>query len=145
MTNDNDKNEKPSGADYGAALTGLGLNLLVSSVSENVDFLSSVMGLHVKYADEDFAIMAYQDMEFMLHADATYSDNPLLSLTGDGVIRGAGVELRLYGVDPESAAIKAAAKDYFIMQEPTVKAHGLREAYIVGPDGYVWVPSLPSG
>jgi len=25
---------------------------------------------------------------------------------------------------------------------PADKPHGLREAYIAGPDGYVWVPSV---
>ena len=30
-----------------------------------------------------------------------------------------------------------------ILQPPTNKPHGLREAYILDPDGYCWVPSRP--
>jgi hypothetical protein len=29
-----------------------------------------------------------------------------------------------------------------VLQAPANKPHGLREAYIAGPDGYVWVPSV---
>jgi hypothetical protein len=29
------------------------------------------------------------------------------------------------------------------MAEAADKAHGLREAYIGDPDGYIWVPDMP--
>ena len=29
-----------------------------------------------------------------------------------------------------------------VLQEATDKPHGLREAYLYDPDGYVWVPSV---
>ena len=39
---------------------------------------------------------------------------------------------------------RAAHKlDYTVLQAPADKPHGLREAYIVDPDGYVWVPDVP--
>lgn len=134
--------EKPSGIEYGPTLKGMGLNLLVSKVSETTRFLTNVLELVVVYEDEDFAIVKYHDQEFMLHSDASYSENPLLGLTGDGVLRGAGLELRLYQTDPDRACTAAEAGDHFILQKPMTKGHGLREAYIVGPDGYVWVPSV---
>lgn len=136
-----ENNGAPDGAEYGQSLRGLGLNLLVSSVTDQVAFLTDVMGLEAIYADDDFAIMRYQTQEFMLHVDGSYTENPLLSLTGDGVVRGAGIELRLYEADPDGSAEKAEALGHYVLQEPTTKGHGLREAYIVGPDGYVWVPS----
>src|SRR3546814_12346566 len=82
--------------------------------------------------------------QWLLHSDASYHSNPLLALTGDGAIRGAGLELRLYGVDPDTAAARAEALGFTVLQAPADKPPGLREAYIVGPDGYVWVPSVHS-
>ncbi len=137
------ENDTPKGADYGPTLRGLGLNLLVSNVPEMVKFLTEAMLMTVRYADEDFAIMVYEDQEFMLHSDGTYAENPLLALTSDGVIRGAGLELRLYDTNPDHACKVAEEMGYYVIQPPTFKnGHQLREAYISGPDGYVWVPSL---
>ena len=79
-------------------------------------------------------------VEWMLHADHTYGDHPLLALTGDNALRGVGVELRLHGLDPDAAASTAHKLDFTVLQAPADKPHGLREAYIVDPDGYVWVP-----
>ena len=56
-------------------------------------------------------------------------------------MRGVGIELRLYGVDPDMAVNKAIEGGFHVLQQPTNKEHGLREAYIIGPDNYVWVPS----
>ena len=133
---------KPKGDEYGRSLKGLGLNLLVTKMQPHIDFLTNTLDLSVTYHDEDFAIVAHQGQEFMLHSDRTYHDNPLLGLTGDGAIRGAGIELRLYGLDPDRAASRAEKHGGHILQAPELKGHGLKEAYIVGPDGYVWVPSL---
>ena len=41
------------------------------------------------------------------------------------------------------AAARAEAAGGTILQPPTDKPHGLREAYLLDPDGYVWVPSRP--
>jgi hypothetical protein len=30
-----------------------------------------------------------------------------------------------------------------VLQAPADKPHGLREAYILDPDGYCWVPGRP--
>ncbi len=132
--------EKPDGDSYGRALHGFGVNLLVRDMLASVRFLVEVMGVEQVYSNEDFAIMRHGGMEFMLHTDGTYHSNPLLSLTGDGAVRGVGVELRLYGVDPDEAVARAEARGDEILQSATDKPHGLREAFIFDPDGYVWVP-----
>ncbi|WP_193366642.1 VOC family protein [Pelagibius marinus] len=137
--------EKPPFPDadtYGRSLTGFGVNLLVRDVAATLAFLTEVLGVEVVYADRDFAVCRHGGQEWMLHSDASYHANPLLALTGDGAIRGAGLELRLYGIDPDAAAAKAEAAGHAVLQPATDKPHGLREAYIAGPDGYVWVPSV---
>lgn len=132
----------PDADSYGRSLTGFGVNILVADVAASLAFLTEVLSVAVVHAERDFAVCRYRDHQWMLHSDASYHSNPLLALTGDGVIRGAGLELRLYGVDPDAAAARAAAQGFHILQAPADKPHGLREAFIVGPDGYVWVPSV---
>ena len=132
--------ERPAGDEYGRKLRGFGINLLVRDMAASVAFLVEVLGVEQVYSDEDFAILRHDGMEFMLHADGTYHSNPLLGLTGDGAVRGVGVELRLYGVDPDAAVGRAKERGDHILQEATDKPHGLREAFIMDPDGYVWVP-----
>ena len=127
---------------YGRSLKGFGVNILVSDVARSLDFLTAVLGVVVVYSDADFAVCRHGGSEWMLHSDGIYHANPLLALTGDGAVRGAGLELRLYGVDPDAAAARAEAAGPSLLQAPSDKPHGLREAYIAGPDGYVWVPSV---
>lgn len=130
---------------YGRSLKGFGVNILVSDVAATLAFLAEVLGVKTVYADADVAVCRHGGQEWMLHSDASYHSNPLLALTGDGAIRGAGLELRLYGVDPEAAAARAEAAGFTVLQPPSDKPHGLRETYIAGPDGYVWVPSVHKG
>ena len=86
--------------------------------------------------------MRYQEQTWMLHADHTYHSNPLPSLVSSDQARGAGIELRLYDVDPAQAAAKAPEYGGGVLQKPTDKPHGLHEAYLFDADGYVWVPSI---
>ncbi len=129
--------------EYGRSLRGLSVNLLVRDVARAVAFAREVLGAEVVYADADFAVLRRGAAEWMLHADHTYADHPLLALTGDGALRGAGLEIRLHDHDPDSAAAKAAALGYSVLAGAADKPHGLREAYIADPDGYVWVPDRP--
>ncbi|MGF1630472.1 MAG: VOC family protein [Kiloniellaceae bacterium] len=132
----------PSADAYGRSLGGFGVNILVSNVAAMLAFLREVLSVETVYAEADFAVCRYQGHQWMLHSDASYHSNPLLALTGDGAIRGAGLELRLYGVDPDVAAGRAEAAGFTVLQPPADKPHGLREAVLAGPDGYVWVPSV---
>ena len=128
---------------FGAGLRGLGLNIVVRDVRTTAAFLETVFGMGIHRLSADFAIVTYGDAVFQLHSDGTYASNPLLALLPENPPRGAGIELRLYDSDPEVAAARAEAAGGTILQPPTDKPHGLREAYLLDPDGYVWVPSRP--
>ncbi len=132
--------------EYGRSLQGLGINLLVRDVTRSVAFAREVLGAGVAYADKDFAVLRYAcgptRAEWMLHSDGTYHSNPLLGLIGDAQVRGVGVEVRLYHCDPDAAAARAKEHGHHVLSEAADKPHGLREAYILDPDGYCWVPAV---
>lgn len=127
--------------DFGRALTGMGLNLLVRDVRRSAEFLQTVFEMTAHRLSGNFAIMVYHGQPFQLHADATFGAHPLLGLLPEAGARGAGAELRLYETDPDEAAGRAEAAGGTVLQPPADKPHGLREAVILDPDGYAWVPS----
>ncbi len=130
--------------EFGRSLTGLGLNLLVRDVGSLAGFLVDVFGMRAFQVSADFAILTYGDQVFQLHADGTYHANPLLSLLPESGPRGGGIEIRLYGSDPDRAVKRAVASIHAatILQEPKDKPHGLREAFILCENGYAWVPGV---
>ena len=127
----------------GRSLRGIGVNLLVRDVPRQCAFLEAVFGMTAHQVTRDFAILRFGDAVFQIHADATYHSNPLLDLLPEAPPRGAGVELRLYDCDPDAVAGRAEAAGGVVLAVPVDKPHGLREAYILCPDGYAWVPSRP--
>ena len=133
--------ETISAGDFGRSLRGIGLNLLVRDVTAQIAFLTQVFEMKAHRTSADFAIVTYGDQVFQLHADATYSANPLLGLLPETPPRGAGIEIRLYDTDPDTATARATALGAHILQPPTDKPHGLRESYILCENGYAWVPS----
>lgn len=135
--------ETVSAEEFGAALRGLGLNLLVRDVERETAFLETVFDMKAHRISADFAIMIYGDQVFQLHSDGTYHSNPLLGLLPENPPRGAGIEIRLYDTDPEEACSKAEAAGGTVLQSPSDKPHGLHEAYILCENGYAWVPSRP--
>lgn len=132
-----------TGADYGRSLSGFGVNLLVRAIGPAVAFHRAVLGAAVVYEDPDFAVVRHGSNEMMLHADHTYDRHPIQSRL-DGK-RGNGVELRLHNTDPDAAQAAARAGGYEVLAPAADKGHGLREAFIVDPDGYIWVPDRPIG
>ena len=133
--------ETVSAEAFGQSLSGLGLNLLVRDIAAELAFLTQVFAMKAHRVSADFAIVTYGETVFQLHADGTYHANPLLGLLPENPPRGTGIELRLYNTDPDAAVARAEALDAPILQPATDKPHGLREAYILSPDGYAWVPS----
>jgi hypothetical protein len=128
--------------DYGRTLrAGIGVNLLVREVKRSVAFAEKVLGATATYADEDFAAMRLNGSEWMLHADHAYSDNPLAGAVSGVEARGAGIELRLYGCDPDTAEASARQGGYTVLAGSMDKPHGLRECILIDDDGYVWIPS----
>ncbi len=130
-----------TGAEYGRSLTGFGVNLLVREIAPSVVFQRTVLGATIVYEDPDFAVLRHGATEMMLHADHTYDRHPIRMRLGDK--RGNGVELRLHRTDPDAAEAAARAGGYEIMASAADKGHGLREVYIVDPDGYIWVADRP--
>ena len=128
---------------FGASLRGLGINLLVPDMAREVAFLTETFGMTAHRVSSNFAIMSLGETLFQLHSDGTYAENPYQGLLPETPPRGAGAELRLYDVDPEQAAARAEGAGGTVLQAPTDKPHGLREAYILSPSGYCWVPSRP--
>lgn len=140
--------EFPAADDYGRGLKGFGVNLLVRDVMRTVAFAREILLAETAIADKDFAVLRHRVnghvlAEWMLHADGTYHSNPLLGLLPESGVRGAGAELRLYHLDPDAAVARAKKLDYVVLMEPADKPHGMRETYILDPDGYCWVVSLP--
>ncbi|MBZ9958401.1 VOC family protein [Mesorhizobium sp. BR1-1-14] len=130
--------------DFGRSLArGIGVNLLVSDMAAMEAFCRDVLGADIIYADEDFAAIELLGSVLMLHADHSYLDNAMTGTIAGAETRGAGVELRLYGANPD--AVEAAARDHghIVLAGAIDKPHGLRESYVVGPDGYIFVPSAP--
>lgn len=137
-----DKSPPVSPADYGRSLRGLGFNLLVKDVPRAVKFAVEVLGATSFYDDADFAAMKLNGGDFMFHADHTYKDNPLAGVIAGIEARGAGVELRVYGCDPDMAEQAARTGGWTVLAGAMDKPHGLRECVIVDDEGYVWVPGV---
>lgn len=130
--------------EYGRSLTGFGVNLLVVDMERALAFQTEVLQAEVVYGDPDFAVLRGFGAEWMLHADHTYKDHELHGSLRPDIARGIGVELRLHNCDPDAAEARARDGGYTVLAGAMDKPHGLREAYIVDPDGYVWVPDVPT-
>jgi uncharacterized glyoxalase superfamily protein PhnB len=111
-------------------------------VARAVKFATEVLGATSFYDDEDFAAMKLNGGDFMFHADHTYKDNALAGVIAGVEGRGAGVELRVYGCDPDQAEKNARAGGWTVLAGSIDKPHGLRECLIIDDEGYVWVPGL---
>ena len=136
---------RPDPAAFGRALPrGLGVNLLVRDVEGAARFQAAVLGAAVDYWERDFAVLRAHGAVWMLHSDRSYRDHPLSGVAQGAEGRGAGAELRLYGRDPDAAVEAARALGGVILAEPADKPHGVREAHILDPEGYCWVPTVPA-
>ena len=130
--------------EYGRSLRGLTVNLLVRDMETSLAFQTEVLGAEIVYSDPDFAVCKGYGSEWMLHADHTYRDHPLRGTLEDTQVRGGTVELRLHGCDPDRSQAAAERLGHAVLEPATNKPHGLREAYLLDPDGYIWVPDVPS-
>src|SRR5271167_1743590 len=124
--------------EYARALPAFSVNLLVRSVERSVSFYRDVLGVTVRYADNDFAALRIQGLDFMLHADHTYDHHALYARLQAPGLRGTGAELRLLGVDPDAVEARAQRTGAVILQPAKDFAHGWREVTVVDPDGYIW-------
>lgn len=123
---------------------GLGVNLMSTDVALTVRFCREVLSCRVIRGDTDFAALELAGSVFLIHSDQTYRHHAFRGVFEGEEVRGRGIELRLYGVDPDEAEERALAFGAVILSGSMNKPHGWRECHLVGPDGYVWVPSLAS-
>jgi len=138
--------DQPDAPAYGRAIPpGLGLNLLVREVEPAVRWQAAVLAAQVVYWDRDFAILEAQGARWMLHQDGTYGRHPLVGIARSAEGRGAGAEFRLYGRDPDAAERAARAAGGVVLAGAADKPHGVREAFLLDPEGYCWVPTVPDG
>lgn len=134
-----------SAPDLGRSLPrGLGVNLLVADMTAMEVFCREVLGANTIYADEDFAAIEILGSVFMLHADHSYQDHEMAGSVIGAEIRGAGIEIRLYGADPDRIEERAREAGHTVLSASIDKPHGLRECHILSPEGYVFVPSAVS-
>lgn len=131
--------------DYGRSLKGFSVNLLVRDIQAALPFHTEVLGARVVYSDPDFAVLSFNGSEWMLHADHTYDSHPLSGSLKPDIARGIGAEMRLHHCDPDRAEAKARELGFTVLAGAQDKPHGLREAYLVDADGYLWVPDVPLG
>ncbi len=137
--------EPPDAVAFGRSIpSGLGINLIVSNVDRAARFQVRVFGARIEYSEEHFAMMSAVGSRWLLHSDWSYRNHEMRGVVSGLHARGAGVELRLYGVDPDRAEAAARSSEDTILAASADKPHGLRESYIVDDDGYVWVPCVPT-
>ena len=129
--------------EFGKSLRGFGINLLVSDIAASRAFAEQVLEAETVYWNEDFAVLRQGQAQCMLHADHTYQDNPLSGFLRGTSGRGQGAEFHLYELDPDTAEARARERGDVVLAGALNKPHGLREAYILDPDGYCWVCSRP--
>jgi hypothetical protein len=130
--------------EYGQSLSGFTVNVLSADLERALIFQRDVLQSEVLHHDEDLLILRGYGSDWMVHADHTYDGHALLGDTLNEARRGAGVELRLHGCDPDGAAARALEHGFEVLDGPRDQPdHGLRETHILDADGYVWVPDIP--
>ena len=132
-----------SAVEYDKSLKSFGVNPLVRDVEASKNFAEQVLNASVVYWNEEFAVLRVGETQWMLHADRTYADNPLLGFVEGVEGRGQGVELYLYERDPDEAEAAARARGHVVLAGSLDKPHGARDCYLLDPGGYCWVASHP--
>jgi uncharacterized glyoxalase superfamily protein PhnB len=131
--------------EYGRALPGFTVNLLVRDVMKSLPFYRDVLQATVRYADADFAALELNGTEFMLHADHTYDQHPLYTRLQAAGLRGTGAELRVMGIDPDALEARARAVGASVRQPSRDFPHGWRDVMLEDLDGYIWAVGVPIG
>lgn len=128
--------------DFGHSLQKITVNLLCRNLPAEVAFLTTVFGMTAHRQSADFAILLHAGQPMQLHSDAAYHSHPLPQLLPEAGARGAGVEIRLHEADPDAAVARCEDAGGMVLQPATDKpGHGLREAVLLSPSGYAFVPS----
>jgi catechol 2,3-dioxygenase-like lactoylglutathione lyase family enzyme len=132
-----------SAANYGRTLAGLSMNLIVRDVARSTPFYRDVIGLRLLYSDPDFAAFEGDGVRLQLHADHTYAGMPWAERLRAAGKRGLGAEIRILGIDPDSAERRARAARYTVLVATKDWPHGWRDCVLEDPDGYALAVGVP--
>ena len=121
---------------------GIGLSLIVREIAAEVEFCRDVLGAMILHHDADFAAIELCGSVFMLHADHAYEHHPMTATMEGQARRGAGVEIRVIGLDPDRVEARARKRNAVVLSGPTDTSHGMRECHVADPEGFVWVPGV---
>lgn len=130
-------------AEYGRTLTGLSVNLIVRDVARSIPFYTDVLQLRLLYSDGDFAAFEREGVRLQLHADHTYGRMPWASRLSDDSRRGLGAEIRILGIEPDSAERRARAGGFTVLVPVRDWPHGWRDCVLEDPDGYTFAVGVP--
>jgi catechol 2,3-dioxygenase-like lactoylglutathione lyase family enzyme len=132
-----------SAADYGRTLFGLSVNLIVRDVARSLPFYTGVLELRLLYSDEDFAALEREGVRLQLHADHTYVRMPWAARLRDDSRRGLGAEIRILGLDPDAAEVRARDGGFTVLVPVRDWPHGWRDCVLEDPDGYTFAVGVP--
>ena len=130
-------------AEYGRTLTGLSVNLIVRDVARSIPFYTDVLQLRLLYSDGDFAAFEREGVRLQLHADHTYERMPWASRLRDDSRRGLGAEIRILGIEPDSAERRARDGGFTVLVPVRDWPHGWRDCVLEDPDGYTFAVGVP--
>ena len=134
--------ETVDAAVFAHRLRGVGLNILTRDAAALAGFMTAVLGVTAHRVSRDFALISHDGAFIQLHGDATYGAHPLLGLLPEAGARGAGMQVYLFGIDPDAAAARAEAAGGTVIEAPADKPHGLRECTILAPEGQAFSPAV---
>lgn len=136
--------ETVTAAEFGQSLTGLGVNILTRDAAVLAKFLVDVFGMQAFRVSPDFAILTHDGGLLQLHGDATFAAHPLHGMLPEAGLRGTGIQIYLFNVDPDAAVARAKAAGSTILEPPSDKPHGLREATVLAPEGQAFTAAVAS-
>jgi len=135
--------------DLGKNLVGFGVNIICPNPLIYAPSIARVFSLNLIRVDEFYAILTWDNNAnfgnlIQVHSDCSYKKTPYCKYFGNSEPRGLGVELRLFNVSPDkSVELANIEQGWQVIQSPTDKEHGLREAFLLDSIGFCWVPSVP--
>ena len=130
-------------AEYGRTLSGLSVNLIVRDVARSIPFYTDVLQLRLLYSDGDFAAFEREGVRLQLHADHTYARMPWASRLAEDSRRGLGAEIRILGIEPDSAEKRARDGGFTVLVPVRDWPHGWRDCVLEDPDGYTFAVGVP--
>jgi catechol 2,3-dioxygenase-like lactoylglutathione lyase family enzyme len=130
-------------AEYGRTLSGLSVNLIVRDVARSTPFYTGVLQLRLLYSDDDFAAFERDGVRLQLHADHTYARMPWASGLREDARRGFGAEIRILGIEPDSAEKRARDGGFTVLVPVRDWPHGWRDCVLEDPDGYTFAVGVP--